>query len=253
MAKQELSPLAAILALNAIAAANNTEITVEGARADIKMTFTPKFVGIVLGDNNEIERSPAANTAFTNIQSTFITVEIDKAEGELPKLLKKSIYKNIAPKLYNKILDAGNAMIAAGGVFPEFVYTGEDIQVGNFHFETDFRIPNKSTKSGWSEDGQGNIVVTRTSPFIYFPDMETLETMLRRELRNKSARGEFVDSEIVQQINKNNPTTPPATKLLTPTAAQIQLYNEREASGAPQVADPNNPGYDIHAHVMKSA
>lgn len=217
MAMIQLTAEAAILAMNSIAQAQASTITIEGMNAETKMTFKPRFVGIVLGDNGEIERTPKSNEKFGNLQSTYITVLIDKAEGMLPKLIKKAIMKNAAPALYERILNAANEMATAGGVFPEFDYQGEDIQVGDIVFDRAFRIPNTNTKSGWTEDAHDQIVHMNSRPFVYFKDFENLQTMMRREARNMEYNGHFVDSTTTQQI-----PTPAAKPVVNQQQQQAQ-------------------------------
>ncbi len=177
-------------------------ISIEGMRTVPKMQFIPKFVGIVLDDSGKIERTPITNEKFKNLQSTYITAVIDKSEGMLPNLLHIPIMKNQAERLYDLLLKAGLDMQKNNGIFPEFNYEGEAIEVGDIEFERGFKIPNKNTTSGYSEDAQGNIVVAYQRPYIFFKDFKgnNLTTLMRREARNLETKGHFVGSEPVDQI-----------------------------------------------------
>lgn len=222
----QLTEEAKILALNnAVPQKPHTayNVTCEGLKATVNMRFIPKIVGVREKDGS-LEQTPKVNENFKDIASTFITIEIDKSIGALPKNLIFNIYKSKAPNFYTKVLTQNSE----GENFEKFNYEGEPILIGKIHQPRGFYIKNKNTKSGYSEDKQGRPVVLHYRPFVCFPDIEDLEALIRRDSRYLEDEGLYVDSK--------------------KPAVQIPEENTSD-----QIEDPNNPGHDVNGAPMRKA
>lgn len=252
MTQLQLSQKATILAMNAMAEAQDNTIKVEivsqtnleGMHAITTLAFIPEFVGIILKDG-EVERS-TEGTNFDGTESKCIVVEMNRPNKPLGKNIIKTIFSNQAPVLYNQLVEAGKVMQSPEneGVFPKFTHTGAELLVAKITHERAFYIPNKRTDSGWTEDAQKRPMSFNDKTLAFFHEFEDLQTEMRRQARQMETRGEYVGSEAPINIGNKNNAAP------IPTPEQIKLYKIWKDSGAPQIEDPNNQGYDKYAHPM---
>lgn len=141
------------------------------------------IVGVVLDpQSGEAERMPSTSTTHGDIQSPFITIEVGRGNGFNTKLYRKAIFENQAPELYAALKVNIEKMKADKGVWTNIPWEGAEIQVVDMVTDRDFFIPDG--KGGWSKDKKGNIVKHNTRELLYIPDIDNLQTMVRRELRN---------------------------------------------------------------------
>lgn len=148
------------------------------------------IIGVVRDKQTGLaERTPTIAQGFESLQSNYITIEIGRASGFNVKTYKVAVFENRAPGLFKLLQENIKKMEAEGGEWTNIVWEAAPLVVMDMIFDRNFFI--SDGKGGWSKDKKGNPVLHNVREFLYMPDIDTLQTLARREIRNLEYSGAF--------------------------------------------------------------